>query len=195
MASGPITSWQIEGENVEAVTDFLFLGSKITIDGDSHHEIRRGLLLGSKSVQFSLIQSLSCVQLFATPWTAARQASLSITNSQSLLKIMSIKSLMPSNQFIICQPILLLPSIFPIRQFFASSSETIGASALASVLPMNIQNWFPLGLTCLNSLQSKRLSRVSPTPQFKSINSSVLSIFYSPTLTFIHDYWKNHNFD
>ena len=140
MASGPITSWQIEGENVEAVTDFLFLGSKITIDGDSHHEIRRGLLLGSKSVQFSLIQSLSCVQLFATPWTAARQASLSITNSQSLLKIMSIKSLMPSNQFIICQPILLLPSIFPICQFFASSSQTIGASALASVLPMNIQD-------------------------------------------------------
>ena len=165
MASGPITSWQIEGENVEAVTDFLFLGSKITIDGDSHHEIRRGLLLGIKSVQLSLIQSLSCVQLFATPWTAARQASLSITNSQSLLKIMSIESLMPSNQFIICQPVLLLPSIFPISQFFASSSQSIGASASASVLQMNIQDWFRTDWFELLALQETLKSFSNTTVQ------------------------------
>ena len=84
---------------------------------------------------------------------------------------------------------------FPTSQFFASGGQTIGASASASVLPMNIQDWFPLGLIDWISLQSKGLSRVSPTPQLNSINSSVLSFLYSPTLTSIHDYWKNHSFD
>ena len=112
------------------------------------------------------VQSLSHVQLFATPWTAAHQASLPITNSWSLLKLMSIESVMPSNHLILCHPLLLLPSIFPsIRVFsnksvFASGGQSIGASASASVLPMNIQDWFPLGLTGLISLQSKGLSRV-----------------------------------
>ena len=64
-----------------------------------------------------------------------------------------------------------------------------------SVLPINIQDWFPLGLTCLISLQSKGLSRVPPIPQFKSINSSVLSFLYRPTIISIHDCWKNHSFD
>ena len=115
--------------------------------------------------QFTSFQSLSRVQLFATPWTAARQASLSITNSWSLLKLMSIESVMPSNHLIICHPHHLLPSIFPsIRVFssewpFTSDSQNIGASAWASVLPMNIQDWFPLGLTGL-ILQSQGLSRV-----------------------------------
>ena len=91
---------------------------------------------------FVIIQSLSCVQLFATPWTAAHQASLSFTNSQSLLKLMSIESVMPSNHLILCHPLLLLPSIFPsIRVFLMSrlfkSGGLIGASASASVLPMN----------------------------------------------------------
>jgi len=112
------------------------------------------------------VQSLSRVQLFATPWTAARQASLSIINSWSLLKLMSIKSVMPPNYLILCRPLLLLLSIFPsIRvfsneSFFTSGGQSIGDSASASVLPMNIQNWFPLGLTGLISLQSKRFSRV-----------------------------------
>ena len=85
---------------------------------------------------------------------------------------------------------------FPMRQFFTSGGQSIGASASTSVLPMNNQDWFPLGLTGLISLQSKGLSKeFSPTPQFKSINSLVLSFPYSPTLTSIHDYWKNHSFD
>ena len=104
------------------------------------------------SIQFSSVQSLSHVQLFTTPWTAARQASLSITNSQSLSKPVSVEWVMPSNHLVFCHPLLLLPSIFPsIRvfqksQLFASGDESIGASASASVLPMNIQGWFPFRL-------------------------------------------------
>ena len=82
---------------------------------------------------------------------------------------------------------------FQMSQLFASGGQSIGALVSASVLPMNIQDWFHLGLTDLISLLSKGLSRA--TPQFKSINSSVLSFLYGPTFTSIHDYWKNHNFD
>ena len=80
---------------------------------------------------------------------------------------------------------------FPMSQFFASGGWSIGVSVSASVLPMNIQNWFPWGLTGLISLQSKGLSRL----QFKGIHSSVPSFLYGPTITSIHDYWKNHSFD
>ena len=73
-------------------------------------------------VQFSSVQSLSCVQLFATPWTAVHQASLSITNTQSLLKLMSIESVMPTNHLIFCHPLLLLPSIFPSIRVFSNES-------------------------------------------------------------------------
>ena len=124
-------------------------------------------------IQFSSVAH--CVWLFATPWTAACQASLSITNSQSLLKLMSIESVMPSNHLILCRPLLLPPSIFPSIRVSSYESvlclrcQSIGASAL--VLPMNIQDWFPLGWTGWISLQSKRLSESSPTPQFKSITS------------------------
>ena len=97
MASSPTTSWQIDGEIMEIVRDVIFLGSIITADGDCSHEVKRCLLLGRKAmtnlVQFSSVQSLSRVQLFAIPWTAAHQASLSITNSRSLLKLMSPSSL------------------------------------------------------------------------------------------------------
>ena len=82
---------------------------------------------------------------------------------------------------------------FPMSQFFSSGGQSTRASA--SVFPMNMQDWFPLGLTGLISLLSKGLLRVFSTPQFKSINSSVLSFLYGPTLTSIHDYWKNHSFD
>ena len=75
---------------------------------------------------------------------------------------------------------------FPMSQFFTSDGQNIGVSTLVSVLPMNIQDWFPLGLTCWISLQSKRVSRVFSTPQFKSINSSAFSFLYSPTLTSVH---------
>ena len=94
----------------------------------------------------------------------------------------------------------LLPSIFPsirvqMNQFFTSGGQSIEASASASVLPMNIQDWFPLGWTGWISLLFKRLSRVFSKPQFKSISSSALSHLYGPTLTSIRDYWKNHRFD
>ena len=83
---------------------------------------------------------------------------------------------------------------FPMSQFFTSGGQSIGASASASVLPMNIQDWSPNGL--VGSACSPRDSQESsPTPQFKSISSSLLSFLYSPTLTSIHDYWKNHSFD
>ena len=123
-------------------------------------------MLSQPSVQFSSVQSLSRVSLFATPWIAARQASLSITSSRSLLKLTSIESVMPSSHLILCRPLLLLPSIFPsirvfpMSQFFASDGQRIGVSASASVLPMNIQDWSPLAWTGWISLQSKGLSGV-----------------------------------
>ena len=114
------------------------------------------------SVQFS--RSVSSYSL--TPWTAARQASLSITNSQSLLKCMSIESVMPSNHLILCRPLLLLPSIFPSIRVFSNESVLLiswpkhWSFSFSMSHPMNIQDWFPLGLTGLISWQSKGLSRV-----------------------------------
>ena len=84
---------------------------------------------------------------------------------------------------------------FQMCQLFISGGQSIGVSASTSVLPVNTQNWFPLGWTGWISLQSKGLSKSSPTPQFKSINFSVLSFLYSPALTSIHDHWKNHSLD
>ena len=129
--------------------------------------------------QVSSVHSLSHVWLFATPWTAACQASLSITNSRSLLKCMSIESVMPSSHHILCY-LLWLPSVFPsirsfpVSQFFTSGGQSIGTSVSASVLPMNIQDWFPLGLTGLMSLKSKGLSRVfsnSTVPKHQFISA------------------------
>ena len=116
--------------------------------------------------QFSSFQSLSRVQLFATPWIAARQASLSITNSQSSLKLMSIESVMPSSHLILCRPLLLLPRIWPAIRVFSNESTLCmrwpkyWSFSLASVLPMNTQDWSPLKWTGWLSLQSKGLSRV-----------------------------------
>ena len=104
--------------------------------------------------------------LFVNPRAAARQASRSFTISRSFLKLMSIESVMPSNHLTLCHPLLLLPSIFsasgsfPMSRLLASGGQSTGASASASVLPMNIQDWFPLGFTGLISLQFKGLSRV-----------------------------------
>ena len=130
-----------------------------------------------------------------------RQASLSITNCQSPPTPMSIESVMPSSHLILCRPLLLLPSIFPsirvfsMSQLFASGGQRTVVSASTSVLPMNTQDWSPLdGL--VGSPRSPRDSQESsPTPQFKSINSLVLSFLDSPTLTSIHDHWKNHCLD
>ena len=145
----------------------------------------------------SSVQSLNHVWLFLTPWTAAHQASLSITNSQSLLELMSIESVMSSYHLILCHPLLLLPSVFPapgsilMSQFFASGGQSIGVSASISVLPMNIQDWFPLVLTGWISFQSKGLSRVfsNTTVQKHQFFGAQLSF------TSIHDHWKNHSLD
>ena len=134
----------------------------------------------------------------ATPWTAPHQASLSFTISQSLLKFMS----MISNSLILYCPLLLLPSVFPSIRVFSNESallfggQSIGASTSASsVLPMDIQGWFPLRLTGLISLLSKELSRVFSSTTIQNISSSTLSLLYSSTLTSVHDYWKNHSSD
>ena len=122
---------------MEPVTDIIFLGFKITADGDCSHEIKRNFLLGRKAmtkldsvgthvhpwlIQVSSVQSLSRVRLFVTPWITARQASLFITNSRSLLKFMSIKLVMPSSHLILCRPLLLLPPISPSISIFSNES-------------------------------------------------------------------------
>ena len=116
---------------------------------------------------------LSHVRLFETLWAAAHQASLSFTVSLSVLKIMSIESEMPSYHLILCVTFsFCLPSFpasesFPMSQFFASGGQGIGTSASVSVLPVNIQDGFPLGLTGLISLQSKGLSRILPSTRIQ----------------------------
>ena len=138
------------------------------------------------AMAFSSVQLLSCVRLFATPEIAACQAFLSITNSWSLLKFMSIQLVMSSNHLILCHPFLLLLSIFPsirsfsVNQFFTSSGQRVGVSTSASVLPMNIQDWFPLGFIGWIFLQSKGFSRVFSNTtvqknQFFSTQSSLRS--------------------
>ena len=118
------------------------------------------------SVTLVVAQSLSHVQLFVTPWTIARQASLSFTISQKLLKLTSFESVMTSNRLVLCctfsSCLQSFPASgsFPVSQFFASGGQSIEASASASVPPMNSQDWFPLGLIGLISLQSSGLSRV-----------------------------------
>ena len=135
----------------------------------------------------------SCVRLFTIPWTTAHQASLSFTFSQSFLNsryhLTISSSVIP---FAFCLWSFPASGSFLVSQLFASGGQSIGASASASVLPMNTQGWYPLGLT---GLQSRDSQESSPTPQLKSINSLVLSFLYSPTLTSIHDHWKNHKFD
>src|SRR5574337_23414 len=121
-------------------------------------------------MKISSVQSLSCVQLFATPWTAARQASLSITNSWSSLRLMSIESVMPSSHLIFRHPLLLLPPIPPSIRVFSNESNL-----------------------CMRWPKDSQES--SPTPQFKSINSSPLSLLHSQTLASIHDHRKNHSLD
>ena len=130
------------------------------------HENNQVPIYPTNGWTFTSVQSLSRVRLFATPWIGARQASLSITNSQSAPKLMSIKLVMPSSHLILCRPLLLLPSIppasksFPMSQLFTWGGQSIGVSASASVLPKNTQDWSPLEWTGWISLQSTGLSRV-----------------------------------
>ena len=150
----------------------------------------------------SSVQLLSSIQLFATPWIAVRQTSLSITNSWSLLKLMSIESVMPSNQLILCHPLFLLPSIFPSIRVFSNESVlhirwpkywsfsfSISPSIEYSGLISFRTDWFDL-LAAQGTLKSLLQHHSS-----KAINSSALSFLHSPTLTSIHDCWKNHSLD
>ena len=148
----------------------------------------------------SSVQSLSHVWLFTTPWTAARQASLSITNSQSLLKLISIESVIPSNHLILCRPLLLPPSIFPSIRVFSNESVICIRwpkywSFSFSISPSNEYSGLILSDGLVRSCSLRDSQESPPTPQLKSINSSPLSFLYSPTLTSIHDYWKNHSLD
>ena len=138
--------------------------------------------------QFSSLQSLSRVRLFATPWTAALQASLSITNSQSLPKLMSIESVMPSSHLMLCHPLLLLPSIFPSIRVFSNESVLHIRWPKYWSFSISPSNEY-LGLTSfrmdwLDLLAVQGTLKSSPPPQFKSISSSVLNFLYIPTFTF-----------
>ena len=152
--------------------------------------------------QFSSVQLLSHVRLFAAPWITARQASLSITNSWSLLKLMSIKSVMPSSHLILCHPLFLKPSILPSTRVFSNESAlhirwpkywsfsfNISPSNEYSGLISFRMDWVDL-LAVQRTLKSLL--------QHHSSKASILlhsAFFYSPTLTSIHDYWENHTFD
>ena len=122
-----------------------------------------------------------------TPWIYWNSCPLSQwwqpTISSSVVPFSSCPQSFPASGF------------FEMSQFFTSGGQSIGVSASASVLPMNTQDWSPLGWTGWISLQSKGLSRVFSNTTVQSINSSVLSFLYSPTLPFIHDHWKNHSLD
>ena len=139
--------------------------------------------------------------VMSNSWTAAHQDSLSFIISWTLLKLMSIESVMPSNHLILCHSLLSYPESFPalgsfpMSQLFTSSGQITGASASASVFSMNIQDWFPLGLTGLVSAVQGTLKSLL---QHHSLKASILwrlSFLYSPTLTSIHDYWKHHSLD
>ena len=157
--------------------------------------------LGITGIFVAVVQSLSCVWFFATPWTAAHQASLSFTISRSVLKLMSTESMMPSNHLILCQRLLPLPSNFPSIRVF--SNEWVSSShQVAKILELQHQSFQRTPRTDLlkeglvGSPCSPRDSQESsPTPQFKNINYSALSFLHSPTLTSIHDHRKNHSLD
>ena len=146
----------------------------------------------------SSVQLLSHIQLLVGLWTSAFQASLSNNNCLSLLKLMSIKSVMPSKHLILSSP---SPAFNPLQHqglfqwvHSSSSGQSIGASASASGLPAKTQDWFPLGLTSLISLQFKEFSRVFSNTTVQNHQFCAL-LFCGPTLTSIHHYRKNHSFD
>ena len=158
--------------------------------------VRVWCIMKARMEQTDSVQ-LSCVWLFVTLWIAPRQASLSITNSRSSLRPTSIEPVMPSSHLILCCPFsscpqsLLASESFPVSQLFAWGGQSIGVSASASVLPIDFLEDGLVGTPCC----PRDSQESSPTPRFKSINTLVLSFLHSPTLTSIHDHWKNHNLD
>ena len=149
-------------------------------------------------VQLSSVAQ-SCPTPWTAAWTAARQASLSITNSQSLLKLMSIELVMPSNH--LCHPLLLPILIFPSIRVFSNESvlrirwPKYWSFSFCISLSNEYSGLISFRMDWLDLCNPWDSQESSPTPQFKSINSSALSLLHSPTLTSIHDYWKNHSFD
>ena len=131
--------------------------------------------------RYLVVQSVSRVQLFATPWTAACQTSLFVTISWSLLKFLSIESVMPSNHLILCHP-LLLPSVFPSIRVVSPSSEYSGLISFRT-------DWLDL-LAVQGTLKES-----SPPSQFEDISFLALSLFYCPAFISVCDNWKNHSFD
>ena len=174
-----------------------------TLFGDSWemHALRSNSVSNPRC-HFSSVQSLSHVQLFVTPWITARQASLWITNSRSSLKLLSIGSVKPSNHLILYCPLLLPPSIFPSIRVFSNESalhfrwpkywsfsfNTSPSNEHPGLISFKMDWLDPLAV-------QGTLQESSPTPQFKSITSSVLSFLHSPTLTSLHDHGKNHSLD
>ena len=147
---------------------------------------------------FVVVQLLSRVQLFATPWTAAHQASLSFTISQSLLKLMSVESVMPSNHFILCCPFLLLPSVFPsIRIFSSESALHIRWSKYWSFRISPSNEYSGLISFRMDWLYLLAVQGTLKSFQHHSSKTSILwlSLLYGLALTSVHDYWKNHSFD
>ena len=139
--------------------------------------------------------------LFETPWTAAHQASLSITMSQSLLKLMSIESVMPSHHLIICCPLLLLPSIFPSIRVFSKESvlpirwPKYWSFSFSISLSNEYSGLISFRIDCFDFLAVRDSQVSSPILQFKSIDSLAFNFIYGPSLVSVHDYWKNHSFD
>ena len=159
--------------------------------------------VSSDKWEFSSAQLLSHVHgVFVILWIPARQATLSITNSQSSLTLTSIESVMPSNHLILCHPLFLLPPIPPSIGVF-SNEPTLRMrwpkywSFSFSIIPSKeIPGLISFRTDWLDLLAFSRDSQESsPTPQFKSINSSVLSLLHSPTLTSTNDHWKNYSLD
>ena len=164
-------------------------------------------------MHFKWIQGLSVTQSCPTLWDpmdCSTQGFPILHHPPEFLKLTSTESVMPSNHLIVCRHfsscLQSFPASgsFPVSQLFTSGGQSIGASASASVLPMNIQGWFHLRLTGLTSLlsmwflsvSSKKKKRVSSNiTQFKNLTSLVLSLLYGSTLTSVHDYWKNHSLD
>ena len=168
---------------------------RLHIKKQRHYFVNKG-----PSSQFSSVQSLIRVWLFVTPWTTVHQASLSITNSQSPPKRISIESVMPSNHLILCRPLFLLPPIPPSIRVISNESTLHMRwpkywNFNFSIIPSKeIPGLISFRMDWLDLLGSPRDSQESsPTPQVKSINSSVLSFLHSPTLTSIHDHWENHS--
>ena len=158
----------VQGTDVYSyITSFSWSTPNSALEKDLHYHIRLAVV----------VQALIHVWLFPTQWTAVCQASLSFTISLSLLKLISIDSVNLSNHLILhhhlssCPPSFSASGSFPVSQFFTSGGQSSGASASASVLPMNIQGWFPLGLTSLIPCCSIDSQESSPAPKFKSINS------------------------